>query len=311
MNNRGIALIICYMVIVVLTVLGAALLVRSISEKNVTDKYFDTTQAFWLAEAGISRARYDFNANGSFQTISATALGPGGYNVEVVSPAKVRSHGFVPFATPYKAERSIELNLPFYSTAIYAAGNLNISGGAYSVTGDVIYAGTGPAPSPNEPENIQGTVTHDPSINPLDLLSFDQLKIISQNQGNYNSPYLPASYWFDAVQGIPNVVYLDGDLTLKGNDNVHGFFVVGGAAIYDATLQGNVSVDGCIYTRGDFTVQGGGNALNISGAVWSGGDTNLNGSVTIEYNSAYVAGLLQLGINPNYKIIWREADNPF
>lgn len=311
MNKRGVVLIICYMVIVVLSILGAAFLKRSVSERSVTSKYFDSTQAFWLAEAGISRAMKDFKTDGSFQVVTPTELGPGGYRVELVTFHKIRSHGFIPFDAPYRAERIIELNLPFYGAAIYTAGNIDIKGSAYTISGDVVYAGTGPAPSPDSPPNIEGTVTQDPSINPLDLLSFDQLKIISQNQGNDNKPYLPTSYWYNEALGIPNVVFLDGDLKLKGGDNVYGFFVVGGEAICDVTIVGNVSVNGCIYTRGDFTVKGGGGALNISGGVWSGEDTNVDGSVDIQYNAAYVAGLQKLGINPKYKIIWRDTQIPY
>lgn len=311
MNKRGMALIICYMVIVALAILGAAFLTRSISERSIASKYFDSTQAFWLAEAGISQVINDFKTNASFRDISATPLGPGGYRVELITPSKIQSHGFIPFNAPYGAERIIELSLPFYGAAIYAAGDLAFNGIAYNVAGDVVYGGTGPPPSLDPTANIDGTVTHDPSINPLDILEFDQLKIISQNQGNYNNPDLPTSYWFDAAHTIPNVVYLDGDFTLHGNETVHGFFVVGGAAVYDATLGGNVNVDGCIYTRGDFTANGGGNVLNISGAVWVGNDAIINGNVDIQYNAAYVAGLQKLGVNTKYRTVWREAQNPF
>jgi len=309
MNKRGIVLIICYMVIMILSVLGAAFFARSVSERRVTSKYLDSTQAFWLAEAGISKAMKNFKTTGKFIAIEPTSLGDsgGGYRVNI-DTGIISSHGFIPSDPPYRTERFIELNLPFYGAAIYAAGDINISGTAYAIEGNVIYAGMGPTPTPDAPENIVGTVTHDPAINPLDLLNFDQLKIISQNQGNYNQPSLPTSYWYNEAQGIPNVVFLDADLTLKGNDSVHGFFVVGGETVYDATLAGNVSVDGCIYTRGNFTVKGGGNSLNINGAVWSGNDTNLNGSVDIKYNSAYVLGLQNLGINEKYRMIWREKD---
>lgn len=317
MNRRGAVLIICYMVIVALSLLAGAFLTRSISERSITSKYFDSTQAFWLAEAGISRGINDFKTNGSFQGISDTPLGPGGYRVEWDSskPGIIQSHGFIPFNAPYGAERIIELNLPFYGATIYTAGNIDTSGGAYSVTGDVVYGGNiGPPTNPNPHPNITGVVTHDPSIDPLDLLDlqdFNTLKTISINQGNYNSPYGPTSYWYNETLGIPNVVYLEGDLTLKGGDSVHGFFVVGGAAVCNVEIKGNVSVNGCIYTCGDFTVHGGGFGLNISGGVWSGGDTNLNGSIDIQYNAGYVAGLLKLDINPNYKKIWRETQNPY
>jgi len=55
-DKKGIMLIACYLVIVVLTILGSAFLVRSVSEKRIAEKERDSLQAFYLAEAGIDRA---------------------------------------------------------------------------------------------------------------------------------------------------------------------------------------------------------------------------------------------------------------
>lgn len=63
MNKRGVVLIICYMAIAALTILGAALLVRSVSERSIASKYFDSTQAFWLAETGIQKALWELEYN--------------------------------------------------------------------------------------------------------------------------------------------------------------------------------------------------------------------------------------------------------
>ena len=113
MNKRGVVLIICYMVIMVLSILGAALFMRSVSETSVTNKYFDSAQAFWLAEAGISRALKDFKTGGSFVGVTSPNLGPGGYTITVDSANKIRSRGFIPFVAPYQAERTIELTYVF------------------------------------------------------------------------------------------------------------------------------------------------------------------------------------------------------
>jgi type II secretory pathway component PulK len=50
MNKRGAALIICYMIIAFLSILAGAFLTRSVSERSVASKYFDSTQAFWFLE---------------------------------------------------------------------------------------------------------------------------------------------------------------------------------------------------------------------------------------------------------------------
>jgi Tfp pilus assembly protein PilX len=73
MNKRGIALVITFVVIMVLTILGSALVTRSISESRVSQKYLQISQAFWLAEAGVNQALNDLRSNFSTTTIGPTA----------------------------------------------------------------------------------------------------------------------------------------------------------------------------------------------------------------------------------------------
>jgi len=63
MNNRGVALIITYMVVAVLTILSAAFLARAISEKDSARRNAYSTHALWLAEAGIQKAIWELNSN--------------------------------------------------------------------------------------------------------------------------------------------------------------------------------------------------------------------------------------------------------
>ncbi|MCX5713144.1 MAG: hypothetical protein NTY47_08855, partial [Candidatus Omnitrophica bacterium] len=106
--------------------------------------------------------------------------------------------------------------------------------------------------------------------------------------------------------------FLEGNFTIKGNDKVGGLFVVGGGGdvVYDATLAGTVGVDGCIYTRGNFTIKGGGGAgINID-SIWVGRTTTLGGSSVVTYNQAYMDALIGLGINADVQITsWQEEYN--
>ena len=319
MNRRGIVLIICCMVIMVLSILGAAFFIRSVSERVVASKYSDSTQAFWLAEAGISRELIWMETHSWIPAaIGLTSLGPGEYSVERKNASTVWAHGFIPLqGASCRAERIIELSIPYYGGVLFVAGDIGISGASYSIDGNVIYAGTATPSIIPPPANITGTVTYDPSIGELDPLKFDQLRVLSQSQGNYHDashlggPF-PGSFWYDEAAGIPNVVFLEGALTLKGNDSVHGFFVVGGEAIYDTTIAGNVSIDGCLYTQGDFTVKGGGGVMNVTGGIWVGGNATLKGGITLAYEGNYMTAVrdLGMGVEPP-KILWREAQSPF
>ncbi|MFA5411583.1 MAG: pilus assembly PilX N-terminal domain-containing protein [Candidatus Omnitrophota bacterium] len=60
MNNRGIALILSYVVIMVLTIFASAFIARTVSDTNLTARYMDSTKAFWVAEAGLNQAYYNY-----------------------------------------------------------------------------------------------------------------------------------------------------------------------------------------------------------------------------------------------------------
>ena len=69
-------LVISYLVIMVITILGAVFVIRTIGESRMTQKYAMTSQAFWLADAGVQKATWELNHNscaGMVQCGSATA----------------------------------------------------------------------------------------------------------------------------------------------------------------------------------------------------------------------------------------------
>lgn len=322
-NEKGLILTLVYMVVIGLMILVAAFVSTSISEKRISDRQADSLNAFYIADGGIDRALAELKQNYDWIGASNVALGSGEYSVNVTAVGEKRkalSTGFVPSESSYRRKRMIEAiiqkTIPahFYDNAIYSAGNVVINGGAYDINGNIYYGGDINISTNPPPPNVDGTVTGDSSINPLALLDFDQLRVLSQSQGNYHdaahlSGPFPSSFWYDQAQGIPNIVFLEGSLNLTGHSSVGGFFVVGGAGevTYDATLGGNVSVDGTIYTRGNFTIKGGGSALNVSGGVWVGDTTTLNGNAKINYNLSYMEAIQALGINAAVQIFsWRE-----
>jgi hypothetical protein len=77
----------------------------------------------------------------------------------------------------------------FYDNAVYSAGTVDFNGNSYIVANNevppdnkaVLYGGDFEVQNPG---NITGTTTHDPSINPLALLDFEQLHDISTTQQN-------------------------------------------------------------------------------------------------------------------------------
>ncbi|MFA5356565.1 MAG: hypothetical protein WC301_04080 [Candidatus Omnitrophota bacterium] len=143
MNKRGIALITAFMVIVVLTILGAATFFQSISERLISQRYLESKRAFWLAEAGLSmglaQLKVDFN---NLNGIAATALGRGQYSVDPIlvegTNRRITSRGYIPSAAQPRAQRVITAlaqgfganpsNYGLINYAIETSGELRITG---------------------------------------------------------------------------------------------------------------------------------------------------------------------------------------
>lgn len=339
-KNRGTAMLLSYLVIVVLLITASIFVMRTINEKNFSYRFKESKEAFNLAEAGINMALIQLRQDYDYSGGSSVNLGRGQYSVSIANilPDKrqIISSGFIPSSANFRSKRGIEAvvrkYIPpnFYDNAIYTAGELDLNGNAYAVNGDVIY---GEEEVAGNTQNITGTITQDTSINPLAGLNFQQLYQISQSQGNvYDEARLddvkkgtdsfPASFWYsppsdpnDPATGVPNVVYIEGDLTLNGNiGTIGGLFVVVGDVLtnplgtYDATINGNGMIDGFVYTRGEFQINGGGGGLNVNGGVWAGEEAELNGNATVSYNQDYADAIRALDIDPGIQIVsWRET----
>lgn len=328
-DKGAVMLMLAYIVIALLLVIAGIFTARAINENNFVLRYRESKEAFNLAEAGIDRAIEELRQDYDWPGVLAVNLGRGQYSVNIASlddKRQILSSGFIPTEANFRARRAIEAvvkkSIPanFYDNAIYAADELDLNGKAYQVNGNVIY---GDEEVADNTGNINGEVTQDTSINPLARLDFQQLYTLSQGQGNvYDTARLddvkkgrdsfPVSFWYSP--GIPNVVYVEDDLTLNGNIGaVGGFFVVAGDVLtnplgtYDTTINGNGQIDGCVYTLGEFQVNGGGGGLNVFGGVWAGSEAELNGNVNISYNKEYMDAIKALNINPDVQIIsWRE-----
>jgi len=365
MNKRGVALILISILLVVLTIFSTALISSSFSENAFALRYLESTQAFWLSEAGIDAALNSLRGDPSLTTIygrrnchnysnvtcyNVTTI-DGGFNVTIYNNSDgsytVNSTGFIPF-NALRANRVIqaEMNLTtipdnFYDTVIWSENDINIrgsggnpkkndTGNLASVNGSVI-SGGGIYPIPKD-TNIKDIITgnfsrNDSTASPLPLLDFTQLRYISQNQynsttlkNNYydaqrlsKNPTFPDTFWYNETAGIPNIVFLEGDLSLSGGDNVGGFFIVGGDSIYtyNTTISGNVGVDGCIYTPGNILIVGGGSNLNIDGGIWAGSVT-LNGSITLSYNQTYAQAINNTNVSTIVQITsWKDLNNVY
>jgi hypothetical protein len=326
-KNRGAILIITFLAVTVLVIISIGMFLRMLSETRATERRKETAEAFYLAEAAIDKAVSKLPSNMAAET--GIPLGSGKYSLTITvletgKKWKALGEGYVPDLPPNaRSQKRIEAFLEkkdlvdlFWDNAIYSAGDVTFIGNSYEVDGKVVYA-----------DQIQGEsripadqITYEPDISPLALLDFQYLRQIAVSQikpDGQNNLYtaadigtkaFPASFWFNEVAGIPNVVYVESDLVLKGNLVAGGFIIVGGDVIENVELGGNASIDGCVYTRGYFQNKGGGNSLNVNGGIWAGDFCTLRGNAKVKYNKTYMDAIRN-NINPSTEvqlISWRE-----
>jgi hypothetical protein len=86
MNNRGVALILSYMVMATLTILSSAFLVSSSTEGIAARNYSNSSRAFWVAEAGLATVYQNWRDNNVNPTAGTISMpGGGAYTVDATS----------------------------------------------------------------------------------------------------------------------------------------------------------------------------------------------------------------------------------
>jgi hypothetical protein len=302
----------------------------------------ESKQAFYLAESAVELGkillRDNYESLAVPSAIAAQDLGAGQYSVTINgSPdtdgfkRQIIGFGAVPnFASPV-TNRSVEvivkkppvLPSAMWNNAIYSAGEVTANGNAYEVNGDVV-AADGISYSS---DHISGSETIDAGVNPLPILDFEAFIAIAMTQvydghDNYFTAQeiangellLPISFYFEAPSagnpfGVPNIVYIEGNVTVTGNwGNIGGFLiVVGDIDAGDTTINGNGEIDGVVYTLGEFRANGGGAGINVNGGVLSGSDAIMNGNTNITYNQSYMDSIENMNPPPGMTVLsWRE-----
>lgn len=327
LNKKGVVLIIGLAFLVLFVTIAVWSIATITSEFNIIKRSTHSLEAFYLAESGIHKALYELRKDygstgwtGCF-VIDWYGLSKGEYEVgvsDVAGNKRVVSTGYFPHKAGYYVKRSVEVDIApptpgwFFGNAIVAGENVDLNG-SYTVNGNILYG---------ESINPAGLGQKFDSLFPM--LDFEQLKGIAVAQGNLytqaridsNDPF-PSDFWYDETNNVPNVVYIETNLVLKGNvGTLCGFFVVAGDVITnpdpedveaDTTINGNGTIDGCVYTLGDFRINGGGNGLGVTGGVWGRDEVRLNGNAQVSYNQGYMNAIsgLNIGFKPQI-IMWRE-----
>ena len=338
-REQGIVLVMACLVVTLVTAYGSAMMVQSLTEHRVIQRYLQRGSAFQLAEAGVDKALFQLRADYSWTgPLTAQVVNAGTYTTQVTQNGTLRkitstasTQGTV--VSSDRIETWVQKHIPsnFYGEALYSANSITFKGNAYNVTGNILAAGS--ISSTNSLGGVAGNHTTDSSASPLPVLAYQQLYDLAVSQGNVydatrlkniqkNKDHFPTAFCYspptdpnDPSTCTPNVNYITDDLVLNGNiGTIGGFFVVVGNVLTDptdvddTTINGNGQVSGAIYTTGKFKINGGGNGLNVNGGIWSGQAMTLDGGIAVQYNADYMDAIKNLNINPGVQLIsWREC----
>jgi len=207
---------------------------------------------------------------------------------------------------------------PSTPATIYSKDNVTTNGSSMNISGnDACNAGTNLAPiftkdpattnSNGSPTFTGSPPTPQHGTQDIDIQGYvDALKgdatttlTADQSGGTYGSSSNYVTVYSDAT------LQADGELRLN-NVTGYGILLVKG----DLQMAGNFNWNGLIFVTGVITTSGGGsNAKNIQGLIFAGasalGDTVINGSVTVGYDSCKVKQAL--AGQPLKVVNWKQS----
>jgi len=139
----------------------------------------------------------------------------------------------------------------------------------------------------------------------LHTIDNSNLQTIAQAQGQDTSAFSPPNGWpnwsYYNTPGVPNVTWVNGNLTVNSNDDVYGIFVVNG----NVDIGYGAQVHGIIYAiNGGNTVKLNGPVLHnsVEGGIISEGPVDgahgfLNlFSSRVRYNPQFIRGFMDCGL---------------
>jgi hypothetical protein len=290
-NQKGIALVLATILLLVLSVLAVAMVFLGRHETLFMVKGRLSDSALYIADGGVEYAINELRKDSNYRGPTTYTLGNAGqFTVNVSVDGQPEDHyeitstGFVPDATHPRETRRVKsvVNLTqevssVFQHAIASQGNITLQGNAVINSdnpqgeGD-IYSGGNILLQNNATVNgdasAVGTITtqgnstitgeRNPGGEPLDFPEIDTARYISEAQagGTYNGNYIVGSN-----QNL-GPLYITGNLVIQGN--------------YQVTLTGTV------YVAGSVTLQGTPDTYSFTGSetLVANGNVTMQGDAT-------------------------------
>ena len=321
MNKRGVALILAYGVVAVLTILSVGFIARGISEKRTVERQVHSTRAFWTAEAGLAQTMRNLlaiRAAGVFPHVEdeddAFNYGDGNVYAYVTTTNphlhcadcfEISSTGTVTLASGGTIARTVVAIVERVPNpiedAITVSQDLTLRGNA-EIAGNVT---AGSNITLQGAAKIDGDANDNVAWNDFDGIfgiTIDQFRDQADNIYYIDDDYRPETADLN-IEGLTYIEITGAQYVFAGNWSGSGILViVGNAKITTGDF------DGIIWGEGSpQLVDGAGNA-DIAGAIfWDniGGGTVLTGTIDIAFDQAAVeAAWNELKANIH---IWYES----
>ncbi len=319
-SQKGSALIICLLSLSVLSVLGTAALLVSVTNQTIAGNYQRQTQAFFVAEAGLHRAiaeiRNDITWRGD--TTGSTSEGfmeigdvSAGYTV-TTHDAKDDGNGRYDPLIPggcvkltsegvfLDAVQTVETLVRFSPVdgsradspqkAVVTSGD-NAGSDGHGVYG---YDQHGSEDTPN----MVDTGAALPAVNQKALKTFADISFTTLENDRVDADLSGRTgFWRNPPQNTrPYIIHVSGDMNISGNRHVHGIVFVEG----EVTLGDSVRIHGVIYAPNALSatvINGITGYRSVMGQVLAGpgGIHAANDHADVQYVKAYVDAFNHFG----------------
>lgn len=314
MNKRGIALIFCVLVILVIAVLSSSFFSKVINENNLVNRYINTIRAFWAAEAGIAQAINSLSTCCSLTSCSSNCPGSGSLDsyssylaqtsyratINLIAYYNVSSTGIVNSANGNDIRWTID--------AVVQTGAVDSTKFQYGIAAanDLCFGGASCNKDPLsflDPTVCNGHPCweeKDTTINFRDLFGYEQSEV-EQVATHYTWTSFPGN-----VSGITWVDVTPGQkLSLTGNQSGSGILIINGDATNSA---GTYQFHGIIYVLGTFDAHGTFDSYGSIVVASTAGIDQVNGNPTFHYDQTKISSALNLLSLTEAKIVsWNQA----
>lgn len=281
-SEKGVSSIVIFMIMIMISTIGFTLFFITMTDSKMATRKMQSTQAFYIAEAGLEYGIKRISSNIAINESQAIPILNGTVLLDTSQSNNI---------TILTAQGQLQGTSRKVGVALQ--NMVNLGGFAIYSTGDVSNVTTLDEEGNEDPDLL---VANADSLPPIDYLGLTDMAL---NQGHvvFDSNFKPADnypngdFYYDS--DVPNVIHVVNDLTVNGGRTIYGIYVVEG----NVKLHGSSRLEGVIYLPNlnsevlQITITGGGSPSEstVNGGIIANGDVNGTGNhITALYVEEYM-----------------------